>query len=476
MTTRAALVMALLALWITPEISRAASETTRQPPSIVIVFADDLGYGDLSCQGHPTIRTPHLDRMAAEGMRFTQFYSADSVCTPSRSALMTGRLPVRTGMYSDRRRVLFPDSAGGLPQSEVTIAEVLKKQGYATACVGKWHLGHLPQHLPTTQGFDSYYGIPYSNDMDALRSAPKGRQKFWPPKSEYFNVPLLDSKAGGAPAELERPAEQTTITKRYAERSVEFIKSVDADTPLFLYLAHNLPHVPLFRDDAFVGHSRRGLYGDVIEEIDWSVGEVRTALEETGRADNCLVVFTSDNGPWLVFNEQGGSAGLLREGKGCTFEGGMREPMIAWGPGLVQSGVVCHELGSTLDLLPTCAAIAGASLDDDRTLDGYDLSDTLTSGAPSPRKEMYFYRGSELMAVRKGPWKAHFYTELAYVRTTRTKHDRPLLYNLEIDPSEKYDVGEDHPMVIEEITELATQFEASFTQAPTQLESRIPQN
>jgi arylsulfatase A len=200
---------------------------------------------------------------------------------------------------------------------------------------------------------------------------------------------------------------------------------------------------------------------------------VRAALEESGRADNCLVVFTSDNGPWLVFKEQGGSAGLLREGKGCTFEGGMREPMIAWGPGLVQAGVVCHELGSTLDLLPTCASLAGASLAADRTLDGYDLSETLASAKPSPRQEMYFYRGSELMAVRQGQWKAHFFTELAYVPGGRKKHDTPLLYDLEIDPGEQYEVSKDHPDVTAELTTLARKHRASFTQAPTQLESRI---
>jgi len=228
------------------------------PPNIVVVFADDLGYGDLGCFGHPTIRTPNLDQMAREGMRFTQFYAAASVCTPSRAALLTGRLPIRSGMCSDQKRVLFPNSAGGIPASEITLAEALKTKGYATGCIGKWHLGHLPPYLPTSNGFDSYFGIPYSNDMDRVADRKLGRKIFWDPKVEYWNVPLMrDTKI------VEQPANQTTITQRYAQEAVQFIKA-NAKQPFFLYLAHNLPHVPLFRSPKFVGRSSRGLYGDVV--------------------------------------------------------------------------------------------------------------------------------------------------------------------------------------------------------------------
>ena len=260
-------------------------------PNIVVVFCDDLGYGDLSCFGHPTIKTPNLDRMAAEGVKLTQFYSASPVCTPSRAALMTGRLPIRSGMCSDKRRVLFPNSGGGIPASEITLAEALKEQGYATAAVGKWHLGHLPQFLPTSNGFDSYFGIPYSNDMDRVNDAPRGRESFWNPKVEYWNVPLLRNKE-----ELERPADQTTITKRYTEEAVSFIKE-NRDGKFFLYLPHSLPHVPLFRSKEFEGKSLRGLYGDVIEEIDWSVGQVLETLRDLELDENTIVWFTSDNGP-----------------------------------------------------------------------------------------------------------------------------------------------------------------------------------
>ncbi len=275
-------------------------------PNFIIIFCDDMGYGDLTCYGHPTIRTPNLDKMAVEGQKWTNFYAGASVCTPSRAALLTGRLPIRSGMCSDRRRVLFPDSAGGLPKSEVTIAEALKGEGYATACIGKWHLGHLKQYLPTNNGFDSYFGIPYSNDMD--RIGGQGRQAFLEPKTEYFNVPLMRDEEI-----IERPADQNTIIKRYTEEAVKFVRK-SKNKPFFLYLAHNLPHVPLFVSQKFRDKSLRGLYGDVIEEIDFGVGQILSTLRREGLAENTFVVFTSDNGPWLIFNEHGGSAGLLREG------------------------------------------------------------------------------------------------------------------------------------------------------------------
>ena len=437
------------------------------PPNFVIMFADDLGYGDLGIFGHPTIATPHLDRMAQEGQKWTDFYAAASVCTPSRAALLTGRLPIRSGMANDRVRVLFQDSFGGLPAEEVTIAETLKPLGYATAAVGKWHLGHLPQYLPMAQGFDSYFGIPYSNDMDKSPNNPGGREIWENPKIEYFNVPLMRN------AEIiERPADQTTIAKRYTEEAVRFIES-NKNKPFFLYLAFSFPHVPLFRSPAFEGKSRRGLYGDVVEEIDWSVGQVLDTLRSQGLAENTLVVFTSDNGPWLTFDDQGGSAGLLREGKGSTWEGGMREPTVFWWPGKVKTGVV-HDMGSTLDLLPTIAKLAGAKVPADRILDGHDISPALLGTGPSPRETMFFYRGTTLFAVRHGNFKAHYRTREAYGSRAETIWDPPQLYNLGVDPGEQWDVATKHPDVIKRIAQIVAEHKAKMKPGKDQLGNRGP--
>ncbi len=447
--------------------SAAADSSDNAPPNIVVIFADDLGYGDLGCFGHPTIRTPNLNRMADEGMRFTQFYSAAPVCTPSRAALLTGRLPIRSGMCSNIRRVLFPDSAKGIPASEITLAEALKSKGYATACVGKWHLGHLPPYLPTANGFDSYFGIPYSNDMDRTPDSPRGREAFRNPKSEYFNVPLMRNEQI-----VERPADQTTITGRYTREAIEFIKS-HADAPFFLYLAHNLPHVPLFRSPEFAGVSSRGLYGDVVEEIDWGVGDILQTLRTLKLSQRPLVFFTSDNGPWLSYGDRGGSAGLLRDGKGSTWEGGMREPTIAWWPGTVPAGTVSQELGSTMDIFTTSLKLAGAELPEDRIIDGVDLRPVLFGNGSSPRETMFYYRGARLMAVRKGPWKAHYVTKSSYTRKPAEEHDPPLLYHLEHDPSEKYDVSEHNPAVLAEIQEEVKRHQAALKAPPSQLEARI---
>ena len=438
--------------------------SSRKKPNFVIIFCDDLGYGDLGCYGHPTIRTPHLDRMASEGQKWTNFYVGASVCTPSRAALLTGRLPIRSGMCSDKRRVLFPDSASGLPAREVTIAEALKAEGYSTGCIGKWHLGHLPPYLPTNNGFDSYFGIPYSNDMD--RVAGGGRQAFLEPKIEYWNVPLMrDEKI------IERPANQNTITKRYAEEGVRFIRK-NKKKPFFLYLANSLPHVPLFVSQRFRGKSLRGLYGDVIEEIDWGVGRILDTLRLEGLAENTFVVFTSDNGPWLIFNEHGGSAGLLREGKGCTFEGGMREPCIMWWPGKIKPAVV-NDLGATMDVYTTILTLAGAKVPDDRVVDGLDLSPALLGTGPSPRKTVFYYRGAKLWAIRKGLYKAHFSTRLAYGKDKEVRHDPPLLYHLGRDPSEKYDISKDHPEVLADIQKEVALHLANLTPGEDQLAKRI---
>ena len=324
-------------------------------PNIVIITADDLGYGDLGSYGHPEIHTPHLDRMAREGQRWTSFYAQAPVCSPSRAALLTGRVHLRSGMFGRRVGVFFPDSRAGLPAAEITVAEALRDQGYATGIVGKWHLGHLPEYLPGRHGFDYWFGIPYSNDMD-WQDTPgiARREALYDPRIDYWRVPLFRNDE-----EIERPADQRTLTRRYAEEAVAFVER-HRDEPFFLYLPHTMPHVPLFRSAAFTGHSTAGVYGDVIEEIDWAVGEVLGALERLDLASNTLVVFTSDNGPWTLFRTHGGSAGPLRHGKGTTFEGGMRVPGIFWWPGAIAPGVT-REIGSATDLFTTAIALSGGN-------------------------------------------------------------------------------------------------------------------
>ncbi len=439
-------------------------------PNFVIIFCDDLGYGDLSCFGHPTIHTPHLDQMAEEGQKWTNFYAAAPVCTPSRAGLLTGRLPIRTGMCSDKRAVLFPDSAGGLPASEITIAKALKEAGYATAAVGKWHLGHLPAFLPTSHGFDSYFGVPYSNDMDRLRNiGPKnGRQALMKPQNAYWNIPLMRDEAI-----IERPPEQAYLTKRYAEEAVGFIKRQAAEKkPFFLYLAHSMPHVPIFASTSFDGTSKAGRYGDVIEEIDWSVGQVLGALKDHYLTENTIVIFTSDNGPWLPFKTHGGSAGHLRDGKGSTWEGGMREPTVMWGPGIVTPGIV-HQMGSTLDLFPSFLELAGVPLPQDRVYDGASLAPVWKGEGKSPRDTMFFYRGEQLRAVRHGEYKAHFVTKTEYVGQKPVTHDPPLLYHLGHDPSEKFDIASEHPEMVKQLKKLAQAHQESFEPPASHLEARI---
>ena len=461
------LIFPLVFLFGLTACQRAEEKVETSVPNFVILFADDLGYGDLDIFGHSTIRTPRLDRMAEEGQKWTQFYVGAPLCTPSRAALLTGRLPIRSGMCSDKRGVLFPDSGGGLPAQEITLAEALKTKGYATACIGKWHLGSLPQFLPTHNGFDYYFGIPYSNDMDRTADSPKGMAAFLDPKIEYWNVPLMRNEDI-----IERPANQHTITKRYTEETCKFVHE-HADQPFFVYLAYNLPHVPLFASEDFNNTSLRGLYGDVVQEIDWSVGQILDTLKENHLDRNTLVLFTSDNGPWLTYNEQGGSAGLLRGGKGSTWEGGMREPTIFWGPGLVKPGVVM-DLGATMDVLPTFLSLAGIDLPTDRVLDGSDLSATLEDGSPSPRQAVFYYRGTEIYAARKGPFKAHFTTRSGFGPDQAVVHDPPLLFQLEHDPSEKYDVAEQYPEVIEEIRKLVAEQQGSVKPVPDQLAIPMP--
>lgn len=424
---------------------------TSKSPNFIVIFTDDLGYGDLGCFGNPNIKTPNLDQMAAEGQKWTEFYVAAPVCTPSRAGLLTGRYPIRSGMSSAKRAVFFPDSKGGLPQSEITIAEVLKQKDYATAAIGKWHLGHLPEHLPTTQGFDYYYGIPYSNDMDYVEGTPRYRSLTDDPnhlaKTEHFNVPLIENLK-----EIERPVNQNTITRRYTEKAVDYIKN-NKDRPFFLYLAHNLPHIPLFAHPDYIGKSKQGLYGDVIEEIDWSVGQVLKTVKDLNLEKNTLVVFTSDNGPWLLMKTHGGTSGALRAGKGTTFEGGQRVPTIFWNPGLVKPGVV-NEMGSTLDLINTFAAMSGTNLPKDKKLDGYDLSPLLSGKTTvSPRKDFYYWTRGECYAVRSGPWKLHVNQTQPIVYWDPFKLEKQELYNVEADISEKYDRYESEPDIVAKLQE-----------------------
>jgi arylsulfatase A len=441
------------------------AQKSTQKPNFIVIFTDDQGYGDLGCYGHPTIKTPNLDKMASEGQRWTNFYSAANVCTPSRAALMTGRLPVRNGMESDQRRVLFPDSDGGLPASELTIAEMLKTANYATGMVGKWHLGHLQQYLPTKNGFDTYLGIPYSNDMD--RAAGLSRDEFFSPESKNYKVPLIKNEK-----EIERPTDQTTITKRYTEESIRFIKE-NKNKPFFLYMAHSMPHIPLFASKEFEGKSERGIYGDVIEEIDWSVGEILKTLKSLHLDKNTYVIFTSDNGPWKVFNEHGGSAGPLFGGKGTSYEGGMRVPFLVWSPQNIKHDVISN-IGSTLDMLPSICRLAGISVPSDRTIDGYDLSEVWKYKKRSPRNEMFYYHGTKLFAVRKGSYKLYFLknTPDGYPEKLEIL-EKPQLFNLSVDPSERYEISEKHPEVIADINKLIEDHKSKMVLGPNNLEKRI---
>lgn len=409
--------------------------------NIIIIFADDLGYGDMSCYGNPTLRTPNLDRMAAEGAKFTQFYVASPVCTPSRAALLTGCYPKRVGLHE---HVLFPYSRKGINPDELTIAEMLKEKGYTTACIGKWHLGHQEKFLPLQHGFDHYFGLPFSNDMSKKEQAKRGNDKY------KYELPVI---RGNDTIELD--PDQSLLTKRLTEDALRFIRE-NKDNPFFLYFPHPMPHIPIYASADFKGKSPRGLYGDTVEEIDWSVGEILKVLRKYKIDTQTLVIFTSDNGPWLPFKTHGGSAGPLRGGKGTTFEGGMREPCILWWPGHIPPGTICTEITSTMDILPTIAHIVGYDLPEGLKIDGEDIHDLLEN--PELKKfdnrEFYYYsQMGEIEAIRQGPWKLFKKGEIIE------------LYNIEEDISEKYDLASEYPDLVKKLIDELKKFDEELTRS-----------
>ena len=442
MRLRSFIVLVATCVLLVVGLRLGAAETPRRP-NIVIILADDLGYGDLGCYGSPSIRTPNLDGMAQSGLRFTDFYVAAAVCSPSRAALLTGRYPVRNGMFGERN-VLYPDSKGGLPPEELTFAALLKRHGYATAHVGKWHLGIHPGSTPRDHGFDFSFGVPYSNDMDPRPDLPRRAAVSEDPPANGWTFPLVqDGKV------VAQPVDQTTLTRRYTEEAIGFIRR-HRDTPFVLYFAHTFPHTPLFASAEFKDRSLRGRYGDAVEELDWSVGRVLAALRETGVAENTLVFFTSDNGPWLTQNIQGGSAGPLREGKGSTWEGGMRVPGIAAWPRRIKPAVTSTP-ASTLDLFVTVLALGGAEIPADRPIDGIDLSPLFFEGKVPSERPFFFYRKDQLAACRLGNHKLHFFTQNGSGQPQPDRHDPPLLFNLARDPGEKFNVATQHTAIIEKI-------------------------
>jgi arylsulfatase A len=415
----------------------------QETPNIILIFTDDMGYGDIGVFGSELHRTPHLDRMASEGIMLTEFYSASSVCTPSRAALLTGSYPIRVDMVisgneKGRQQVLFPVANKGLNPEEITIQRILKEKGYATACIGKWHLGDHPDFMPFNHNFDCFFGIPYSNDMGA-EQLPRN-----PP------LPLLVNDRV-----IEAPVDQTTLTKRYTEEAIRFMKE-NKDKPFFVYMPHTMPHVPIFASDSFVGRSANGIYGDAIEELDWSTGQILDYLRQNGLDKNTLVIFTSDNGAaW----QRGGSNLPFSGWKGSNTEGGFRVPMIAWWPGKIPSGKINDGLSSTMDFLPTIAQLCNIQLPVGHIIDGKDITSLLFNPdeAVSPNTEFYYYLRDQLQAIRWKDWKLYLPLESRIMHPwSDEKAATPgRLFNLAIDPKEEMDVIALNPDVVAHIMAIA---------------------
>jgi arylsulfatase A-like enzyme len=438
--------------------AHAISQLNQDKPNIILIYLDDMGYGDVGVTGSKLYDTPNIDRLAAQGMRFTSYYSPQPVSSASRAGLMTGCYPNRVGITG----ALMPQSEIGLNPEETTIAEITKSVGYKTIAIGKWHLGHQEKFLPLQQGFDEYFGLPYSNDMwpvdyDGNAPAPNSR------KSMHPILPLIEgnNKIG----EIKTLADQDQLTTMYTERSVKFINE-NYDHPFFIYLAHSMPHVPLGVSDKFKGKSEQGMYGDVMMEIDWSVGEIIKALELNSIDNNTLIIFTSDNGPWLNFGNHAGSTGGLREGKNTSWEGGQRVPCIMSWPRVIQKGVICNELASSIDLLPTIAEICDASLPKEK-IDGISLLSLIkgVKGACPRHEFLYYFQANSLEAVQIDHWKLILpHSGQSYKgnpgndgfpgTTSREKIEELELYDLRRDPGERYNVIDLYPEKVKELEEL----------------------
>ena len=448
-------------------ISLQSCTNQKRQPNFIIVYIDDLGYSDLGIYSDQELNTPAMDKLVASGQSWTDFYATSSVCSPSRGALLTGNLPVRSGLYGDKISVFWPGGTKGIPQEYTTLPEVFQQHNYSTAIFGKWHLGDAIDSLPTRHGFDEWLGIPYSNDMDweveGITSAniflepamvekkwgvvgPVLNQRILHPRNSDWDVPLQRSVriADNSFKDeiIERPADQTKLSQRYTLESIEFIyRTAGAQKPFFLLLSHSIPHVPLFRSQPFINKSAKGLYGDVLEEIDWSLGAVMLALEKANVVDNTYIVFTSDNGPWLRYKDHGGSAAPLRDGKGTTYEGGVRVMTIFKGPRIQQG--TSDALGMQTDIYNTFLGLAGIE-QSKQAQDSFDLSHTLTTGGNSPRQFIPYYSGSELRAFRVGMSKLHFVTAEAFGKN-RTIHDLPILTDLKNDIGETKNVAAFQP-------------------------------
>jgi len=438
---------------------KQSPEHTTEKPNVVVVFIDDEGYGDVGCYGATGFETPNLDKLANEGMRFTNFYSAQPVCSASRAGLLTGCYPNRIGFSG----ALFPWDVTGINSSEYTMAEMFKDQGYATACFGKWHLGWQNEFLPLQHGFDEYVGVPYSNDMWPNSNVTGERLPKGQGRGDYPELPLIEGNDV-----IERIIDlsgQDKLTTLYTEKSVDFINR-NSENPFFLYVPHTMAHIPLGVSEKFRGKSEQGLYGDVMMEVDWSVGEIIKALEENNILDNTIVVFTTDNGPWLNFGNHAGSAGGLREGKTTSWEGGQRVPFIISWPGIIPDGKVCNKLANAIDLLPTFASLIGGELSENK-IDGLDISSLLKGDFNSePRSTILYYHGqNDLNAVRKGNWKLvlpHIYRSYNTEpgndghggKRIRTVVEEPELYNMMRDPGEQYNVIDYYPEKADEIMEV----------------------